>query len=87
MANQRIQELIPKMNLWLREGYGECYYEIKVEENSNNLGISKQELENSLSVINITANNLWYKTKILKYFSRKEGLIAEKYIKNNKIIF
>ena len=60
------------MNFWLREEYGECNYEIEVEENSNNLGISKQELENSLSVINITANNLWYKTKTLKLILKKK---------------
>ena len=60
------------MNFWLREGYDECNYEIGVEENSNNLGISKQELENSLSVINITANNLWYKTKTLKLILKKK---------------
>ena len=60
---QRIQELTSQMNFRLREGSGECYYEIGVEDNGNALGISQQELEISLSVINTIAINLGCKQK------------------------
>ena len=81
---KRIQELTSQMNYRLREGSGECYYEIGVEDNGNTLGISKQELEISLNVINTIANNLGCKTKIMKLIQGKEGLIAEMHIKKQE---
>ena len=81
---KRIQELTSQMNYRLREGSGECYYEIGVEDNGNTLGISKRELEISLNVINTIANNLGCKTKIMKLIQGKEGLIAEMYIKKQE---
>ena len=84
MTVKRIQELTSQMNYRLREGSGECYYEIGVEDNGNTLGISKQELEISLNIINTIANNLGCKTKIMKLIQGKEGLIAEMYIKKQE---
>ena len=81
---QRIQELTSQMNFRLREGSGECYYEIGVEDNGNALGITKQELEISLSVINTIAINLGCQTKVMKLIQGKEGLIAEMYIKKQE---
>ena len=81
---QRIQELTTQMKFRLGEGSGECYYEIGVEDNGNSLGISKEELEISLSVINTIATNLGCKAKITKLIQGKEGLIAEMYIKKQE---
>ena len=81
---QRIQELTTQMKFRLGEGCGECYYEIGVEDNGNTLGISKEELEISLSVINTIATNLGCKAKITKLIQGKEGLIAEMYIKKQE---
>ena len=81
---QRIQELTTQMKFRLGEGLGECYYEIGVEDNGNTLGISKEELEISLSVINTIAINLKCKAKITKLVQGKEGLIAEMYIKKQE---
>ena len=81
---QRIQELTSQMNFRLREGGGECYYEIGVEDNGNALGISKQELDMSLSVINTIAINLGCQTEIKEIIQGKEGLIAEMYIKKQE---
>jgi GTPase len=81
---QRIQELTTQMKFRLGEGCGECYYEIGVEDNGNTLGISKEELEISLSVINTIAINLGCKAKIAKLIQGKEGLIAEMYIKKQE---
>ena len=82
----RIQKLTSQMNFRLEEGGGECFYEIGVEDNGNNLGISKEELEISLSVINTMAMNLGCKTKVTKLIQGKEGLIAEMYIKKENFI-
>ena len=81
---KRIQELTTQMQFRLREGGGECYYEIGVEDNGNALGISKEELEITLSVINTIAINLGCKAKITEYIQGKEGLIAEMYIKKQE---
>jgi len=82
---ERIVELTTQMNFRLSEGSGECYYVIGVEDSGNPLGISKEELEISLSVINSIAINLGCKAKISKYIEGKEGrLIAEMYIKKQE---
>ena len=81
---QRIQELTSQMNFRLREGCGECYYEIGVEDNGHTLGISKQELEISLSVINTIAVNLGCQTKVMRLIQGEKGLIAEMFIKKQE---
>ena len=81
---ERIVELTTQMNFRLSEGSGECYYIIGVEDSGNPLGISKEELEISLSVINSIAINLGCKAKISKLIEGKEGLIAEMYIKKQE---
>ena len=81
---QRIQELTTQMKFRLGEGNGECYYEIGVEDNGNTRGISKEELEISLSVINTIAINLGCKAKVAQLIQGKEGLIAEMYIKKQE---
>ena len=81
---QRIQELTTQMKFRLGEGCGECFYEIGVEDNGNALGISKEELEISLSVINTIAINLGCKAKISDLIQGQEGLIAEMYIKKQE---
>ena len=81
---QRIQELTTQMKFRLGEGHGECYYEIGVEDNGYTLGISQEELEISLSVINTIANNLGCKAKVTKLIRGEEGLIGEMYIKKQE---
>ena len=81
---QRIQELTTQMKFRLGEGHGECYYEIGVEDNGYTLGISQEELEISLSVINTIANNLGCKAKVTKLIQGEEGLIGEMYIKKQE---
>ena len=83
---ERIVGLTTQMNNRLGEGDGECYYYIGVEDNGNALGISKEELEISLSVINTIAINLGCTTKIQKLIEGKEGLIAEMHIKKQEVI-
>jgi GTPase len=53
-------------------------------DDGTTLGISKEELEITLSVINTIAINLGCKTKISKLIQGKEGLIAEMYIKKQE---
>ena len=77
----RIKGLTSQMNFRLNEGSGECDYYIGVEDNGNALGISKEELEITLSVINTIAINLGCTTKVQKLIEGQEGLIAEMHIK------
>ena len=80
----RIVGLTTQMNNRLGEGAGECIYVIGVEDNGNALGISKQELEISINVINTIAINLGCTAEIQKYVEGKEGIIAEMLIKKRE---
>ena len=82
---ERIIELTSQINFRLGEGNGECFYVIGVEDNGNDLGISKEELEISLSVINTIAINSGCTVKDIKLIQGKEGLIAEMHIKKLEI--
>ena len=85
----RIVELTTQMNKRLGEGNGECYYFIGVEDNGNNLGISKEELDITLSVINTIAINLGCTAKIIDFTEgkTKDRYIAELFIKKQIDIF
>ena len=54
----RYEELKSGMNFRLHEGYGECFYEIGVEDNGNDLGITLEELTQTVSLLNLIANDL-----------------------------
>ena len=58
VSKLRFQELKSGMNFRLHEGYGECYYEIGVEDNGNDLGITREELDQTVSLLTFIANDL-----------------------------
>ena len=84
--DDRIIGLTTQMNNRLGEGNGECYYIIGVEDNGNDLGIPKEELDISYSVINTIAINLGCTAEIQTLIEGQEGLIAEIYIKKQEDI-
>ena len=81
----RYEELKSGMNFRLHEGYGECFYEIGVEDNGNDLGITLEELNQTVSLLNLIANDLGCKTKITKIILGKQGFIGELYIRDETI--
>ena len=81
----RYEELKSGMNFRLHEGYGECFYEIGVEDNGNDLGITLEELTQTVSLLNLIANDLGCQTKITKYVAGQQGYIAELYIRDENI--
>ena len=81
----RFQELKTGMNFRLHEGYGECYYEIGVEDNGNDLGITLEELTQTVSLLTFIANDLGCQAKITNVLKGKQGYIAELYIRDNNI--
>lgn len=48
---EKFQNLTTQMKYRLNEGYGVCYYKIGVEDNGNPLGIPKEMMLTSLSII------------------------------------
>ena len=79
---KRIEELTTQMKFRIEEGKGECFYEVGVEDSGYELGISKEELEKTLSVLDTIAISLGCKTNKIEYFWGKSGgLIAEMHIK------
>ena len=85
VSKLRFQELKSGMNFRLHEGYGECYYEIGVEDNGNDLGITREELDQTVSLLTFIANDLGCQTKITKLIQGKQGYIAELYIRDANI--
>ena len=81
----RFEELKTGMNFRLHEGYGECYYEIGVEDNGNDLGITEEELVQTVSLLIFIANDLGCQAKITNVIEGKKGYIAELYIRDNNI--
>ena len=81
----RVEELKTGMNFRLNEGYGECYYEIGVEDNGNDLGITLPELEKTVSLLVYIANDLGCQAKITHLIAGKQGLCAQLYIRDNNI--
>jgi len=85
VSKLRFEELKTGMNFRIREGYGECFYEIGVEDNGNDLGITQEELTQTLSLLNFIATDLGCQAKITKLIEGKQGYIAELYIRDDTI--
>ena len=86
VSKLRFEELKTGMNFRLHEkGYGECFYEIGVADNGEDLGITLEELNQTVSLLNFIANDLGCQTKITKLIEGKQGYIAELYIRDNNI--
>ena len=86
ITNLRYQELKTGMNFRLHEkGYGECFYEIGVADNGDNIGITVEELNQTYSLLNLIANDLGCQTKVTKIIEGKKGYIAELYIRDANI--
>ena len=85
VSKLRFEELKTGMNFRIREGYGECFYEIGVEDNGNDLGITQEELTQTLSLLNFIATDLGFQAKITKLIEGKQGYIAELYIRDDTI--
>lgn len=86
ITSDKLEKRITQMKFRLQEGNGECYYFLGVEDNGNPLGISEEELKESIGVIQIMVNKI--KAEILKieYFKGKQGTIAEITIKKEEHI-
>ena len=63
----RLEHLVTQMKWRLQEGQGEAIYEIGVEDNGMMVGLSKEELDSSLSTLNIMASRLGAHTTMLRH--------------------
>ena len=76
-SKERIQGLITQMKFRLREGNGTCFYEIGLEDNGNPLGLSEEELKQSLDTLYLMSQEIGAQMNIMNFFEGKAGLIAE----------
>lgn len=74
---KRMDKLATQMKFRLTEGNGECFYEIGVEDNGNAIGLSKEDLEESLKVLYLITQKIDAQMTILNYRDGKSGLIGE----------
>lgn len=64
--------------LWrLKEGYGEAKYEIGLHDNGDAIGISKQEMLESLTTLCQLAHALKADVIVMKMKKGREGKVAE----------
>ena len=77
ISEKRIEKLATQMQFRLTEGNGECFYQIGVEDNGNPLGLSKEDLEDSLKVLYIITQKINAQMTILNYRDGLNGLIGE----------
>lgn len=86
ISEKRMDKLATQMQFRLTEGNGECFYQIGVEDNGNPLGLSKDELEESIKVLYLITQKINAKMTILNYRDGIKGLIGEiLIIKDDKI--
>jgi GTPase len=76
-SKERIEGLITQMHFRLREGNGECFYQIGVEDNGNPLGLNEEDLKASLETLYIMTSRIGATMHVLSYSQGKEGLITE----------
>lgn len=77
ISEKRIEKLTTQMQFRLTEGNGECFYQIGVEDNGNPIGISKDELEDSIKVLCFITQKIGAQMTILNYRDGINGLIGE----------
>ncbi len=75
-SDERIEELRTQMIFRLEEGNGECIYVIGVEDDGTPLGISEEEMRESLKTLEIIASKLEVELNIFYWGQgKKEGRI------------
>lgn len=62
----RLEHLVTQMKWRLQEGEGEAIYEIGVEDNGIFVGLTREELDSSLSTLNVMASKLGAHTTLLR---------------------
>lgn len=79
-SEKRMEKLITQMLFRIREGQGECFYVIGVEDNGNPLGLKQDELEESEKILYLMVKKIKAQMTIMNHRKGQEGLIAEIHI-------
>jgi elongation factor 1-alpha len=64
-SDERIKELITQMRYRCEQGEGECFYNLGVEDNGTLFGLTDDEYQETIKILNIV--NLKYIYLILNY--------------------
>lgn len=73
----RFEHLVTQMKFRLQEGQGEAIYEIGIEDNGYPIGISEEELKNSIETLEKMAKQLQADITILREREGESGKVAE----------
>jgi len=76
-TEDRLIELATQMNYRLNEGDGEAFYEIGVSDDGEPVGLSAEELYNSLQVLEKIAKRVGAKMSLIRTGQAKNGKVAE----------
>lgn len=77
ITEDKLEKRITQMKFRLREGNGECHYCIGVEDCGNPLGITEDEMKESIGVIETMVKRIEAHIIKIEYLKGIEGLIAE----------
>lgn len=79
-------KLINQLAFRLEEGNGECFYELGLGERGEKLGLSEEDLKESVENLEVMAMKLDASIQILRFYRGKLGLIAEVLIRKNQFL-
>lgn len=64
-SDERIKELITQMRYRCEQGEGECFYNLGVEDNGTLFGLTEEEYQETIKILNIVAEKNNYSVQIL----------------------
>lgn len=76
-SRERIQQLTTQMKFRIKEGQGEAFYKIGYEDNGNPLGLTADDLRQSLNSLCHIANDLKVELVVQRISQGKQGMVAE----------
>ena len=78
--------LINQMSFRLEEGNGECFYELGLSDLGEKIGLSEEDLKQSVENLERVAFKLEANMQIIKFYRGKSGLVAEIVIRKNSFM-
>jgi elongation factor 1-alpha len=84
LNKEQLKHRTTQMNWRLNEGHDVAYYLIGVEDNGNQLGISEEEMNESLSNLKYIADQVDSDMSVVQFFSGAKGITAEVLIRRRQ---
>lgn len=84
VGRRELERLASQMKYRLEEGGGEAFYEIGVTDDGEPIGLSKEQLDESIANLEKAAGIIGAKLKILRIERGRKGLVAEVHVRYSR---